>query len=102
LNHAIVITEERFATFILNKRFSKTFTLFKIIYLLPYFTCYNIFLRSLCSLWVKLSKLRKYRLTGTGQVQGIPGKRSSTLYVPRTTFYLNWLSISPGTGTSTT
>jgi hypothetical protein len=34
LNHATVITVEQFAILILNRRFSKTYTIFKLIYFL--------------------------------------------------------------------
>jgi hypothetical protein len=65
LNHTIVITEELFAILILNKRFFKTYTIFKLIYFLHPILCTIPYLlkhlfQSLCSFGVKISKFRKY------------------------------------------
>jgi hypothetical protein len=36
LNHAIVVTEERFTILILSERFSETYALFKLFHFVPY------------------------------------------------------------------
>jgi hypothetical protein len=78
LNHTIVITEELFAIFILNKRFFKTYTIFKLIYFLHPILCTIPYLlkhlfQSLCSL--------ESRYQNSGNIFNPEQVRSCTFWV---------------------